>query len=341
MLRMTNRVAAAMLVVLAVAGCRSTAPDPDAPAGSRSSRKKPPVVAPQPLPVGLSTHTVYDDGRERYVLVYRPANLPEKKRVPVVLALHGGGGQPENMVEMSGLNALADTHGFVVAYPSGSGSTPRRLFWNILKSGTYATVNEIDDIGFLHAVFDKVSDWVRVDSNRVYAAGFSQGAMMCYRLACDPVWSERLAAIAVVGGTMTVDPADCQAIRPVPVISFHGRLDPFSHFAGGIAEKAPRNDQVARPGVEDSIRYWVERGGLGPEPSASGANGMASMRQYGPDARGFEVVSWVIEDGGHTWPGSDGNLPEWMMGNVNRDISASVLIWDFFSRHPRTVSATR
>jgi polyhydroxybutyrate depolymerase len=333
--RLVPFMAAAMLAVLVVAGCRSTAPDSDTATGSRSSRKKPPVAVTTPAPAGLSTHTVYDDGRERYVLVYRPAQLPVKAKVPLVLALHGGGGQPENMVEMSGLNALADTHGFAVAYPSGSGSTPRRLFWNILKSGTYATVNELDDVGFLHKVFDVVTGLVPVDTNRVYAAGFSQGAMMCYRLACDPVWSDRLAAMAVVGGTMTVDPADCHAARPVPLISFHGRLDPFSNYAGGIAEKAPRNDQVARPGVEESIRFWVERGGLDPEPSASGTTGTASMRQFGPDAAGFEVVSWMIEDGGHTWPGSDGNLPEWMMGRVNRDISASVLIWDFFARHPR------
>lgn len=341
MRRVAGFMVSAVLAVLVMAGCRSTAPEREPSSGSRSSRKKPPVLAPVPAPVGLSTHTVYDDGRERYVLVYRPANLPDGKQVPLILALHGGGGQPENMVEMAGFNALADTYGFVVAYPSGSGSTPRRLFWNILKSGTYATVNELDDIGFLHKVFDEVSGLVRIDSNRVYAAGFSQGAMMCYRLACDPVWSDRLAAIAVVGGTMTVNAADCQAVRAVPVISFHGRLDPFSNYAGGIAEKAPRNDQVARPGVEESIRFWVERGGLGPEPSASGATGTATMRQYGPDAAGFEVVSWMIEDGGHTWPGSDGNLPEWMMGKVNRDISASVLIWDFFARHPRQATVSR
>lgn len=297
------------------------------------SRKKPPAAA-SAAPVGLSTHRMYEDGRERSVLLYRPANLPAKKPVPLVLALHGGGGLPENMMDVSGFNALADAHGFVVAYPSGTGSTPRRLFWNILKSGTYATVNEIDDLDFLQQALDAVSDMVRVDTNRIYAAGFSQGGMMCYRLACDPAWSKRLAAIAVVGGTMTVDPESCKAERAVPVISFHGRLDPFSNFAGGIAEKAPRNDQVARPGVEESIRFWVSRGGLDQQPSASGTMGTAVMHQYGPDSNGFEVVSWVLEDGGHTWPGSNGNLPEWMMGKVNRDIVASVLIWDFFSRHP-------
>lgn len=322
-------------LALALGGCRTPQPPASAAKGeTRASRKKPPAAAPVAAPVGLSTHRIYEDGRERSVLVYRPANLPAKKPVPLVLALHGGGGLPENMMDVSGFNALADTHGFVVAYPSGTGSTPRRLFWNILKSGTYATANEIDDLGFLQRVLDDVSAMVRVDTNRIYAAGFSQGGMMCYRMACDPAWSKRLAAIAVVGATMTVDPEACQAERAVPVISFHGRLDPFNNFAGGIAEKAPRNDQVARPGVEDSIRYWVLRGGLDAQPSASGSMGTAVMHQYGPDQVGFEVVSWVLDDGGHTWPGSDGNLPEWMMGKVNRDLSASVLIWDFFSRHP-------
>jgi len=285
-------------------------------------------------PVGLSTHTIYHEGRERYYLLYRPASIPDHSAAPVLLAFHGGGGMPENMMEMTGFNSLADHHGFIAVYPSGSGSTPRRLFWNVLLSETYATENEVDDLGFITHVIDDVSTRVTIDTHRIYAAGFSQGGMLCYRLACDAALSGRIAAIAVVSGTMTVSPSSCAAQRPVPVISFHGKQDEFSNYGGGVAKSALRNDQVARPGVSESIRYWVGKGKLPAQPSASGSRGMAYMEQFGPDDSGFEVVSWSLENGGHTWPGSNANLPEWMMGEVNRDIEASVMIWDFFSRHP-------
>lgn len=314
------------------------------PAPATKRKSPPPVIkrAPVPPPAvetrpqlepGLSEHVIYHEGRERYVLLYKPAGLADGP-APLVLAFHGGGGVPENMVDLSGFNELADRLGFLVAYPSGSGSTPTRLFWNILLSGTYATVNELDDLGFVSNVIDKVSAMAPVDPKRIYAAGFSQGGMLCYRLACDPDLSSRIAAIAVVGATMTVASDDCRGSRPVPLISFHGKQDPFSKFAGGIADKAPRNDLVPRPGVEESILNWVRRGGLPETPSASGASGSAVMQQYGPDARGFQVVSWVFEDGGHTWPGSAGNLPEWMMGKVNKEVDATLLIWDFFKSHP-------
>ncbi len=293
-----------------------------------------PVVNQVEIPAGLSSHVIYHEDRERYYLLYRPHSVGKDQQIPLIMAFHGGGGVPENIVEVSDFNNLAERHGFAVVYPSGSGSTANRLFWNILLSGTYATVNNLDDLGFISKVMDDVSSLLAVDTNRIYAAGFSQGGMLCYRLACDPVMSSRIAAIAVISATMTVSPSQCEASRPVPVISFHGKKDQFSSYPGGIAEKAPRNDLVPRPGLEESIRYWIQRGQLSIQPSASGTIGSAHMQQYGPDQSGFEIVSWVFDDGGHTWPGSNSNLPEWMMGKINYDVSASVLIWDFFARHP-------
>ena len=317
-------------LLLALNACQSPSPENKEP----SRIVKPNMEQVSAVPAGLSSHLVYHEGRERYYLLYKPATMVASQPAPVLMAFHGGGGIPENMVEMTGFNTLAEYYGFYVVYPSGSGSTPRRLFWNILLSETYATVNDVDDLGFVARVLDDAAKKFAIDTNRLFAAGFSQGGMLCYRLACDAAWSERIAAIATVGATMTVSPSSCHARRPVPVISFHGKQDEFSKYAGGIAAKAPRNDQVARPGVAESIRYWVGKGALPNQPSASGARGTAQMEQFGPDESGFEVVSWTMEDGGHTWPGSHANLPEWMMGKVNRDIDASVLIWDFFSRHP-------
>jgi len=285
------------------------------------------------FPSGQTRQDIIHDGIKRYYLMYVPTSVHLSDRVPLVMVFHGGGGMPENIAQVSGFNQLADQHGFVVIYPSGTGNGPNRLFWNVLLSGTYATQQNIDDLAFVKSVLENVESRIAVNSSRIYATGFSQGGMLCYRLACDSELSARIAAIAPVGATMTVKADACAAVRPVPVISIHGIKDPYNNYHGGISARAPRNDRVSRPGVEESVQYWVTRGGLPKEPDAIGSRGMADMRQHGPGTNDYEVVSWSIREGGHTWPGSSENLPEWLVGKVNRDIDASMLIWDFFSRH--------
>ena len=70
-----------------------------------------------------------------------------------------------------------------------------------------------------------------IDARRIYATGFSNGAMMCFRLAAE--MSDRIAAIGTVAGTMARGlPAPS---RPVPLIHFHGTLDPAFPFREGEA----------------------------------------------------------------------------------------------------------
>jgi polyhydroxybutyrate depolymerase len=63
---------------------------------------------------------------------------------------------------------------------------------------------------------------------------------------------------------------------------------------------------------------------------------MTVTRQtYGPGRDGAEVVLYVIEGGGHTWPGRVGAGPvERLLGPSTRDIDANELMWEFFQRHP-------
>jgi polyhydroxybutyrate depolymerase len=53
---------------------------------------------------------------------------------------------------------------------------------------------------------------------------------------------------------------------------------------------------------------------------------------YGPGKDGAEVVLFVINGGGHTWPGRQWPVP-WL-GKTTKDISANDLMWEFFQKHP-------
>lgn len=275
-------------------------------------------------------YTMQHRGRERWYEIHVPPSYRAGTPAPLVLNLHGGAGNPNQQRDDSGMNAVADAHGFLVVYPAGSGRLKERfLTWNIGEGDTYAVEQDIDDIGFLRAVIDEVSRNFSVDAKRVYATGFSQGAFMSYRLACEA--SDRIAAIAPVSGVLLGDAGRCRPGRPVSIIHFHGKLDPNVAYAGGVGEKA--HDKIARRSVEETIAFWLEKDGLSDKPTREDRRGKAVMRAYGPGANGAEIVLWTLEDGGHTWPGGDSSLPERMVGPVNRDINASALIWDFFSRH--------
>jgi len=289
-----------------------------------------PVLPPDVM--GLTWQELNHDERVRGFLLYVPASVNPAKPSPLIMAFHGDGQTPRDMMEMTGFNAIADQHGLVVVYPSGTGANPDRLYWNVLLSQTYATINQVDDLGFVSALLDWLGGKIPIDDQAIFATGFSQGGMLCYRIACDERLSRSMAAIATVAASMTVPPEACAAHYPVPLLSIHGMLDPYNRFEGGVGERASR-DQVARPGVPETISFWAARGGLLDPTGHPPSRGMAHVRHFGPGEDGFEVISWELEDGGHTWPGGTGRLPEWMMGRVSRDIHATSLIWEFFRRH--------
>lgn len=275
-------------------------------------------------------------GDARFYDIHVPASYVPGRRMPLVLVLHGGGGDPGAVRSITGFDTIADQNGCIVLYPAGTGEHggAKRLSWNILKSGTYATKAGKDDLGFIRTILKDVQDGFAVDTKRVYATGISQGGMMCYRMACDPDLSSRIAAIAPVAAVMTVDPKACNASRPMPILHFHGLQDQFIPYAGGIGSKLERVDPVPRPGVPETMKYWQARNKVGDQARARSRRGVADGATYGREGDPGEIVLWTLGDGGHTWPGGESGLPEFYIGKVNRDIDASSAIWTFFQRHP-------
>ena len=154
---------------------------------------------------------------------------------------------------------------------------------------------------------------------------------MCYRLAAE--LSDRIAAIAPVSGTLAIE--KCEPKRPVPIMHFHGTEDTLVHFRG------PDNQSrtfIWYKSVEDTIQIWTKIDGcpdaavVTHEPDTVGDGTRVTRRTYGPGRDGAEVILFVIEGGGHTWPGRDATRR--FLGTATKDISANDLIWEFFERHP-------
>src|SRR5690242_15001787 len=125
-------------------------------------------------------------GRTRSYLIHLPLNYQSNERLPMVLVLHGGGGNDKSNVEMTGFSDKADKEHFIVVYPNGTGRFENFLLtWNAGNCCGYALDNNIDDTGFLRTVIERMEKDFNIDANRIYATGISNGGMMSYRLGCE------------------------------------------------------------------------------------------------------------------------------------------------------------
>ena len=304
-----------------------------------------PSTPPSPetrLTAGEHTRTIAVGDLQRRYRVHVPEKYDAANPTPVVIVFHGGGGNPESMVRLTGMNAKSDEAGFIVVYPYGSGLDPERgLTFNGGECCAYAMQNEIDDVGFTRALLDDLTKVANADTNRVFATGLSNGGIMSHYLASE--LSDRIAAIAPVGGPLMMEVPNAK--RPVSVMHFHGTGDEFAPFKGGFGKGALGRAGVTEfRSVEHTIQSWVKANGCKPEPEVAALpdqadDGMKSTRKTWSGGKdGSEVVLIEIENGGHTWPGNEPIVA--MLGKSTKDISANDLMWEFFQKHPMKPAAS-
>lgn len=327
MLRQPGEGLASMLVmVLAFSGCTAVRA-----AAMKDIDSVPASCRESPYGPGDWLRRMKKDGRTRRYVVHVPPGYDKTRPVPVVLFFHGGGGDAINTRKFAGWDSLADREGFIVVYPDGTGVMKQRGHsFNAGSCCGYAKDRNVDDVGFTAALLDEMERLFCVDRSRVYATGFSNGALMSYRLACE--LSDRIAAIGPVSGTVGVD--HCRPARPVSVIHFHGTADPYEPYKGGRGKPFPgkRKANTFRS-VDENTGIWRRILGAPPEPVSKSDKGAASgVTWRGRD--GSEVTLWTLRGAGHTWPGGGKIAWEWLLGTTNKDVSATQLMWEFFKKHP-------
>ncbi|CAG0935981.1 hypothetical protein TFLX_04837 [Thermoflexales bacterium] len=282
---------------------------------------------------GDYTQTLYFDGLTRTYLLHLPTAYTTSQELPLIIVLHGGGGNADNISTTTGMSGEADRRSFIVVYPEGTGAIST---WDAVHCCGYALANNIDDVGFIRALIQTLTATLAIDSHRIYAAGFSNGAMLTYRLGAD--LSDVLAAIAPVAGTIGGQATDASPTvtirvpdRPMPIIAFHGRLDQNVLYDGGhgTATSGTRVDLA----VSQSITFWVQHNGCAPTPQSSvSASANITTETYTHCRNQTDVILYTIGNQGHAWPGGQaGPLGD----DPTHEITATSLIYDFFMQHPR------
>jgi poly(3-hydroxybutyrate) depolymerase len=149
----------------------------------------------------------------RDVYVYAPSGLAENS--PLLLSLHGANQDPDYQQSNTHWETVADTAGFVVAYPKGGEGYSA---WDI--SGD-------QDTKWISAVIDQLVKDYKLNPKRVYLSGFSMGGMFSYH-AISKI-ADKIAAIAPCSGTNVYGASKAQ--RPMPIFHPHGTKDDVLNYS--------------------------------------------------------------------------------------------------------------
>jgi polyhydroxybutyrate depolymerase len=276
-------------------------------------------------PQATDENVLEQDSLRRNYLHYVPSSYDGSKTVPLVIALHGRGGDGQGMRELTNLNQLAEQEGFIVVYPDGYEKS-----WADGRGTTPADEAGINDVGFISRLIDRLSSNYKITPEQIYVTGFSNGGYMTHRLACE--LSEKIAAVALVAANLSENlAAGCAPKRAVPVLQISSTADPLTPYDGG-------DTQGARVlSAEASVAYWASKNGCG-DPSSNNLPNTAQdgtlVRVMSYSSCAADVQLYTVIGGGHTWPGGFQYLPERTIGKTSQDIDASEVIWKFFAEHP-------
>ena len=263
--------------------------------------------------------SIIHDGIQRDYILYIPAIYDGSEDLPLVLNFHGFGSNANEQMFYGDFRDIADTEGFLLVHPQGTILNGDQQ-WNV---GFLGNGNTTDDVGFTEALIDELANLYTINLDRVYATGMSNGGYMSFLLACQ--LSEKIAAIASVTGSMTIDTYDaCNPQYPTPILQIHGTSD----------SNVPYDGNTTSLSIEDVISYWVNYNNCETNPTTTALTDIEPSDGstiehivYIDGDNGVTTEHMKVIGGGHTWPGSVFNLP-----GTNQDINASMEIWQFFSR---------
>ena len=260
----------------------------------------------------------------RNYMVYLPKNYNGTINFPIVIYLHCYGWTAQQGMNYTKLHQVADSSDFLVVYPSAINN------WNsgIGDNPNWPTPN-VDDVGFINAMIDTLSNHYSIDLERIYACGYSNGGFMSYKLACQ--LSHRIAAIASVGGVISTNTsANCNPFRTMPVLQIHGTGDPWVPIKGATGWHS----------VDQTLSYWTNFNNCAKADTIilqdlDPTDGCTVEKiSYANCNNKIIVIYYKVINGGHTWPGA--GPPGYSAGNTNQDFNASIEIWNFFKDHQLT-----
>jgi polyhydroxybutyrate depolymerase len=272
------------------------------------------------------------DGLKRTYLTYMPQGLT--RGAPLVVVMHGSGQNSAQMRTATGygFERLADEHGFAVVYPDGYEG-----YWNACNIvGDYsANKLNINDVGFLTGMLDKLITEMGVDRERVFAIGVSRGGHMAFRLALEA--SSRFRAVAAVAANVpTPENFKCKPAGQgtSSVMIMNGTKDPLNPFDGGEVKLFGLLKRGKVRSSRESGQYFAGLNDIAGAPETNETQVADEVRVeqvlWRNDSK-VEVELMAIHGGGHGMPQPYVRYPR-LLGPTPKEPNGPAVIWAFFER---------
>ena len=311
------------------------------------------------------TETYYKKKKfDRRYIIYAPDDLPNSE-IPVVLVFHGYSANAEAMANSDTLNrfeTLADKEKFIVVYPNALPPTPGifglRVDENIGEQGYFQGCavphdGEHVDVKFTRQILGEIEKaGFNIDSERVYATGYSAGGGMSLLLAIEA--PDLVAAIAPVvplpyhfSGEWKNHCNPAEEVGTVPIVFYTATSDTVIPYDSAEVE----GENFTWPGIENIRDSWLKKMGISNDPTITRLDDIVKgdsyekvtgtkdsyidMYTYEKGNHGVELTYYKAYGAGHTWPNpkqlDEGAWP--FLGKRNQDIDFADIAWEFFSRH--------
>jgi poly(3-hydroxybutyrate) depolymerase len=251
---------------------------------------------------GTRQVAIQSGGLQRTFLLSVPESALRGAPVPLLLLYHGSNGDGAKEMGITGFDRKAAAEGFIAAAGDGTSRS-----WNsgfCRNPDGAACVTDVDDVGFTRDMVAAIGREYCIDPQRVYATGFSKGATMVFRLACEA--SDLFAGFAPVAGGFAFAPCEPAAPRPLQIIN-------------GSA------DAVAPPGLGRlAYEEFVGLNGCNEVRETTSPAATASC-ELAPQCVGGAVTEFCTVDVAHHWPGG--------ATDPDGEFAATDAIWQFFVAH--------
>jgi len=227
-------------------------------------------------------------GETRPVDIKLPPGFDDGRDYPLIIALHGYGGNGFQHAAYFGLAKLVADNEALMLAPDGITDTGGRQFWNADPQCCDFGGKNPDDVGYIGKLIDDVIDAYPIDTKRVFIIGHSNGGYMAYRMACER--PDVVTAIAGLAGAAASNPTSCTPERSVNVLHIHGTADatvPYSGASGSVQQWVTHDGCDAT--LTNGAMYDLENLIAGSETQAQSAG----------CPTGVAVELWKIEGGSH------------------------------------------
>ena len=269
-------------------------------------------------PTTQSLTSIEVDGVEREFRLSAPSSEPGTS-LPLVIAFHGGTDSQEDFAQQEQFDQLGEQEKFVMAYAiAEQDRTAAEGEWFL---NTAATSEE--DNNFAEAIVDELSGSYCIDQDRLYAIGYSLGAMFTYEIACQ--LNHRFAATASFAGTMPVNPESCDIARGIGILHIHGKLDYIIYYHQDWEWKDGEHEGVGTMSeVPNLIDYWAAKSSC---QAISVETSLTEEHIIHNDCMDDAIIEhYGLQLWDHNWPGEVDGEPTYE------------LMWNFLSQFSKGTS---